>query len=56
MLFWLFFVINLAEDTFVNIGARDGVHEDPLHPLLSNPADVRFALAVEMDLELLVCM
>ncbi|CAE7464585.1 unnamed protein product [Symbiodinium microadriaticum] len=42
---------NSRLDTFVNIGARDGVHEDPLHPLLSNPADVRFALAVEMDLE-----
>eukprot|EP00439_Symbiodinium_sp_Y106_P067707 s444_g11.t1 len=42
---------NARLDTFVNIGARDGVHEDPLHPLLSNPADVRFALAVEMHLE-----
>ena len=49
-------VLCSAEDTFVNIGARDGVHEDPLHPLLSNPADVRFAFAVEMHLELFVCM
>ncbi|CAE7422765.1 unnamed protein product [Symbiodinium natans] len=42
---------NAQLDTFVNIGAREGVHEDPLYPLLQNPADVRFSLAVEMKPE-----
>ena len=40
----------------MNIGAREGVHEDPLYPLLQNPADVRFSLAVEMKPEWLACM
>ncbi|CAE7438376.1 unnamed protein product [Symbiodinium pilosum] len=38
-------------DTFVNVGAKDGVHEDPLYTLLLNPGDVRFSLAVEMNHE-----
>ena len=41
----------MPEETFVNIGAKDGVHEDPLHSLLLNAARVRFALAVEMNPE-----
>ena len=44
----------LAQDTFVNVGAKDGVHEDPLYTLLLNPGDVRFSLAVEMNHEQLI--
>eukprot|EP00434_Breviolum_minutum_P023313 symbB.v1.2.020564.t1/scaffold1741.1/size103732/5 len=38
-------------DTFVNLGARDGVADDPLQFLLHDPQHVEFALAVEMDPE-----
>lgn len=34
---------------FVNLGARDGLGDDPLQQLLANPDAVSFALAVEMD-------
>merc|ERR1712012_1046316 len=43
---------NAIEDkrfsTFVNLGARDGVCQDPLFDLMQDPAGVDFALAVEM--------
>ena len=41
-----------AQDSFVNIGAKDGGEEDPLHALLLDKAAVRFALAVEMNPEI----
>jgi len=39
------------KDTFVNLGAREGVGDDPLQFLLHDPQHVEFALAVEMDPE-----
>ncbi|CAJ1390672.1 unnamed protein product, partial [Effrenium voratum] len=42
---------NKPFDSFVNIGAKDGGEEDPLHALLLDKAAVRFALAVEMNPE-----
>ncbi|CAK9013294.1 unnamed protein product [Durusdinium trenchii] len=38
-------------NSFVNLGARDGVGDDPLQFLLQDPRHVDFALAVEMDPE-----
>lgn len=38
-------------DSFVNLGARDGLADDPLQFLLRDPRHVEFALAVEMDPE-----
>eukprot|EP00438_Fugacium_kawagutii_P008709 Skav236659 [mRNA] locus=scaffold3354:55101:61141:+ [translate_table: standard] len=38
-----------SEDTFVNLGARSGLEDDPLQFLLLNPLHVEFALAAEMD-------
>ena len=40
-----------TEDSFVNLGARDGLADDPLQFLLREPRHVEFALAVEMDPE-----
>ena len=35
----------------MNLGARDGLSDDPLQFLLREPRHVEFALAVEMDPE-----
>ena len=40
-----------SEDSFVNLGARNGLADDPLQFLLREPRHVEFALAVEMDPE-----
>lgn len=44
---------SFSQDTFVNLGARSGLDDDPLQFLVSNPLHVEFALAAEMDPELL---
>lgn len=45
--------IIFSQDTFVNLGARSGLDDDPLQFLVSNPLHVEFALAAEMDPEFL---
>lgn len=45
------FAPEISEDSFVNLGARDGLADDPLQFLLRDPRHVEFALAVEMDPE-----